>query len=58
LRKVSVNDSRQIYLRLAYRFLPLRVFDRIVDKFESNKHVRSFTRWNQMLCMVGWVPKA
>lgn len=33
-------------------FLPRRVFDRIVKKHQGNKYVRTFTCWNQMLCMV------
>jgi len=33
-------------------FLPRRVFDRIVNEHDGNKYVRSFTCWNQMLCMV------
>jgi hypothetical protein len=33
-------------------FLPRRVFDRIVEKYDGNKYVRSFSCWNQMLCMV------
>lgn len=33
-------------------FLPRRVFDRIVKEHGGNKYVRSFTCWNQMLCMV------
>jgi hypothetical protein len=33
-------------------FLPRRVFDGIVQKHNGNKHIRTFTCWNQMLCMV------
>lgn len=33
-------------------FLPRRVFDGIVQKYSGNKHTRTFTCWNQMLCMV------
>lgn len=32
--------------------LPHRVFDRIVDKYQGNKYVRSFTCWNQLLLMM------
>jgi hypothetical protein len=28
------------------------VFDRLVEKYDGNKHVRTFTCWHQMLCMV------
>ena len=35
-------------------FLPRRVFDRFVKEYGGNRYVRSFTCWNQMLCMVFW----
>jgi len=46
-----MNQGKYIFAQLT-DFLPRRVFDRIVDKYEGNKRVRSFTCWNQMLCMV------
>jgi len=46
-----MNQGRYIFSQLT-DFLPQRVFDRIVDKYEGNKKVRSFTCWNQMLCMI------
>jgi hypothetical protein len=46
-----MNQGKYIFAQLT-DFLPRRVFDRIVDKYDGNKHVRSFTCWNQMLCMV------
>lgn len=46
-----MNQGKYIFAQLT-DFLPRRVFDRIVDKHEGNKYVRSFTCWNQMLCMV------
>jgi hypothetical protein len=46
-----MNQGKYIFAQLT-DFLPLRVFDRIVDNYEGNKRVRSFTCWNQMLCMV------
>ena len=46
-----MNQGKFIFAQLT-DFLPRRVFDRLVEKFEGNKHVRSFTCWNQMLCMV------
>ncbi|MBR2856699.1 MAG: DUF4372 domain-containing protein [Bacteroidales bacterium] len=33
-------------------FLPHGVFDRLVAKYDDDKYVRSFTCWNQMLCMI------
>ena len=46
-----MNQGKYIFAQLT-DFLPHRVFDRIVDKYEGNKYVRSFSYWNQMLCMV------
>ncbi|MEX0981065.1 MAG: IS4 family transposase [Bacteroidales bacterium] len=46
-----MNQGKYIFAQLT-DFLPRRVFDRIVDKHGGNKYVRSFTCWNQMLCMV------
>jgi hypothetical protein len=46
-----MNQGKYIFAQLT-DFLPRRVFDRIVDKYDGNKYVRSFSCWNQMLCMV------
>lgn len=46
-----MNQGKYIFAQLT-EFLPRRVFDRIVQKYNGNKYVRSFTCWNQMLCMV------
>ena len=46
-----MNQGKYIFAQLT-DFLPRRVFDSIVKKHEGNKYVRSFTCWNQMLCMV------
>ena len=46
-----MNQGKYVFTQLT-EFLPRRVFDRIVTKYSGNKHVRSFTCWNQMLCMV------
>ena len=46
-----MNQGKYIFAQLT-DFLPRRVFDSIVSKYNGNKHVRSFTCWNQMLCMV------
>ena len=46
-----MNQGKYIFAQLT-DFLPRRSFDRIVAKYDGNKHVRSFTCWNQMLCMV------
>jgi hypothetical protein len=46
-----MNQGKYIFAQLT-DFLPRRIFDRIVEKHKGNKHVRTFTCWNQMLCMV------
>lgn len=46
-----MNQGKFIFAQLT-EFLPSRAFDRIVNKYEGNKYVRSFTCWNQMLCMI------
>ena len=46
-----MNQGKYIFAQLT-DFLPCRVFDRIVKKHKGNKYVRTFTCWNQMLCMV------
>jgi hypothetical protein len=46
-----MNQGKYIFAQLT-DFLPRRVFDRLVEKYDGNKYVRSFSCWNQMLCMV------
>jgi len=46
-----MNQGKYIFAQLT-DFLPRRAFDRIIEKYEGNKYIRSFTCWNQMLCMV------
>ncbi len=46
-----MNQGKYIFSQLT-EFLPQRTFDGIVNKYEGNKYIRSFTCWNQMLCMV------
>ncbi len=46
-----MNQGKYIFSQLT-EFLHRRIFDGIVKNHEGNKYVRSFTCWNQMLCMV------
>ena len=46
-----MNQGKYIFAQLT-DFLPRRAFDHIVKNHAGNKYVRSFTCWNQMLCMV------
>lgn len=46
-----MNQGKYIFAQLI-EFLPQRIFDSIVEKYQGNKYVRTFTCWNQMLCMI------
>ena len=46
-----MNKGKYVFAQLV-EFLPRRVFDGIVEKYDGNKYVRHFTCWNQLLCMV------
>jgi hypothetical protein len=46
-----MNQGKYVFAQLT-EFLPRRTFDRIVDRYNGNKYVRSFTCWNQMLLMI------
>ena len=46
-----MNQGKYIFSQLM-EFLPRRTFDGIVKNHEGNKYIRTFTCWNQMLCMV------
>ena len=46
-----MNHGKYVFSQLV-EFLPQRVFDRLVIKYDGNKKVRHFTCWNQLLCMI------
>ena len=46
-----MNQGKYLFAQLT-DFLPRRVFDTIVAKYDGNKKTRTFTCWNQMLCMI------
>jgi hypothetical protein len=46
-----MNQGKYVFAQLT-NFLPQRVFDRLVNKYSGNKHVRHFTCWNQLLSMI------
>ena len=48
---LKMNQGKYVFAQIT-EFLPQRVFDRLVQKYNGNKHIRTFTCWNQMLCMV------
>lgn len=46
-----MNQGKYVFAQLT-EFLPKRVFDNIVARYSGDKHIRFFSCWNQMLCMV------
>ena len=46
-----MNKGKYVYAQIV-DFLPQRVFDNIVKKYDGNKYVKHFTCWNQLLVMV------
>ena len=44
--------TRKYVFRQLVDLLPHRVLDKIVEKYQGNKYVRSFTCWNQLLVMI------
>jgi hypothetical protein len=46
-----MNTGKYVFSQLI-EFLPARVFDRLVEKYDGNKYVKHFTCWNQLLCML------
>lgn len=46
-----MNQGKYVFAQIV-EFLPQRVFDRIVDKYDGNRYVKHFSCWNQLLCMV------
>jgi len=46
-----MNQGKYVFAQLA-EFLPQRVFDGIVKKYDGDKYVRHFSYWNQLLCML------
>lgn len=46
-----MNQGKYVFSQIA-EFIPARIFDRCVAKYEGNKWVKHFSCWNQMLCMI------
>ena len=46
-----MSQGQYVFTQLC-SFLPKRIFDCIVDKYEGNKWVKSFTCWHHLLVMV------
>jgi hypothetical protein len=45
-----MNSGRNIFAQVM-DFLPRKEFAKCVERYEGNKHVRSFSCWDQFLCM-------
>ena len=46
-----MNTGKYVFAQLT-SFLPQRIFDRFVSKYDGDKYVKHFSCWNQLLCMV------
>jgi transposase len=46
-----MHNGKFVFAQIC-NFLPQRVFDGIVEKYNGNYRVKHFTCWNQMLCMI------
>jgi hypothetical protein len=46
-----MNQGKYVFAQVT-AFLPQRVFDGLVTKYQGNYRVRHFTCWNQLLCMM------
>jgi hypothetical protein len=46
-----MNYGKYVFAQIT-EFLPRRVFDAIVEKYEGNKYVKHFTSWIQLLVMI------
>ena len=46
-----MNQGKYIFNQLT-DFLPQRVLDRLVEKYDGNKYVKFFSCWNQLSCML------
>lgn len=46
-----MNQGKYVYAQII-EFLPQRIFDKFVVKYDGNKYVKHFTCWNQLLCMI------
>jgi hypothetical protein len=46
-----MNQGKYVFAQVT-EFLPKRVFDCIVARYSGDKGIRSFSCWNQLLCMI------
>ncbi|MDR2651101.1 MAG: IS4 family transposase, partial [Prevotellaceae bacterium] len=46
-----MNSGKYVFAQLV-EFLPQRIFDTIVARYEGDRYVKHFSCWNQLLCMI------
>jgi hypothetical protein len=46
-----MNQGKYVFAQII-EFIPQRVFDTCVERYNGNSYVKHFTCWNQMLCMM------
>ena len=46
-----MNRGKYVFAQIV-EFLPQRIFDRFVEKYDGNKYVKHFSCWNHLLCML------
>ena len=46
-----MNQGKYVFAQVI-EFLPQRILDKFVKKYDGNKYVKHFTCWNQLLCMI------
>jgi Domain of unknown function (DUF4372)/Transposase DDE domain len=46
-----MNNGKYIFAQIA-SFLPTRIFDKCISKYDGNKWIKHFSCWNQLMCMM------
>lgn len=46
-----MHTGKYVFSQISF-FLPARIFDRCVARYDGNRYVKHFTCWNQLLCMM------
>lgn len=46
-----MNSGKYVFAQIS-SFLPQRIFDGIVKRYKGDYHIRHFTCWNQLMCMI------
>jgi hypothetical protein len=51
MKTPAMNQGKYVFAQFA-SFLPQRIFDKCVEQYNGNYRIRSFSCWNQLLCMI------